>query len=413
MTSWRVAVTVLFFLYFPAIATGILELEMPLPDTGTDRITATLALVFPDSLAGTDVHALLVSASGTQSVLLPGGKLRPWEADFVEGLRAFARGEPPAKADSAWARLRGRRLPLVLQSYVNVDVGFLLCLRGETAAAESLWLREWRHRARANEGAWRNLLGLYLARRRYESANVLLDEVLREQPHNRVAAMSKASLVRMLRPDSEWEEFLQSKSSPRDSLPDLQIAYGELLESREQYQDAVHFLDLGLGKMPAYGRGWLLLAKAQYHLGYHYFALDCLANAGRAGYGEADLYELYARVLRACCMGEDDPRATRALESAQHLLEQGLPKDLRRRSMTQLLYHVYCQNLKPDAARQLRETLWFHFEGPGQAVPPLGKAAWPRTGLDSLGLLIHFGLFVQDIAWVTALRDSDFYQPVY
>ena len=411
MIRWSAVGTLLLLTCLRVRAIGILELEVPLPDTGTEKVAAALALVFPDSMGSTDTRALLQASSGTQSLLLPGGRLRPYEADFVEGLRAFTRGENAGKADSAWARLRTRRLNSTLKSCLNVDMGFLLCLRGETVAAESLWTREWRRRAPAREGAWRNLLGLYLARDRHEAANLLLDEVLREQPHSRVAAMARASLLRHLRPDSEWEAFLRSKSSPSDSLPDLQIAYGELLESRRRHEEAVHFLDLGLAKLSGYGRGWFLLAEAQYHLGYHYFALDCLANAGRAGYHEADLFELYARILRACCMSDADPRAEKALDDAQKFLEEGLPKDLHRRSMAQLLYHIYCQNRNPGAADQLEESLWFHFEGPGQAAPPLGMGAWPRTGLPSQALSIRFGL--HDFQWVMALRKSDLYKAVY
>ncbi len=409
MRKWHAAAWILWA-YLPGAALGILELEVPLPVAG-EKVGSTLALVFPDSLAGTDVHALLVAESGTRSVLLPRGKLKPSEAEFVEGLRGFARGGSPEKVDSIWGRLRGRKFNPVLGSCVRVDMGFLRCLRGETRAAESIWLQEWLSRAPASEGAWRNLLGLYLAQRRFGEADQLLDEVLYEQPHNRVAALAKASLLRQLRPDSEWEDFLRSKSSPQDSMPDLQIAYGEFLESHGQYQDAVHFLDLGLAQMSEYGRGWFLLAEAQYHLGYDYFALDCLANAGRAGYDKADLYELYARTLRDCCMGADDPRATRAINEAQHFLEEGLPKDLQNRSMAQLLYHIYCENLNPEAAQHLREDLWFHFEGPGHDAPALGYAAWPRAGLDAQGLLIDFGLY--DLTWVMALGHTDFYQAVY
>jgi tetratricopeptide (TPR) repeat protein len=398
-------------LFLRLAGAGVLELEMPWTSPEGERTTATLALAFPDVLAGADVHALLASSAEAREVLLPGGELRPWEADFLEGLRAFARGGPYSKADSAWNRLRERTPDPVLRAYVGVDLGFLLCLRGETASAESLWTGEWRRRGPAWEGAWRNLLGLYSAQHRYAEAERLLDAVLREQPHNRAASLAKAAFLRQHRPDSEWEEFLQSRSSPRDSLPDLQIAYGDLLASHGRDEEAVRFLDLGLARLPGYGRGWWLLAQSQYRLGYHYFALDCLANAGRAGYREADLYELYARVLRACCMGDEDPRAAQAREAARKFLEEGLPKDLHRRSMAQLLYHIYCQSRNPAAAQRLREALWFHFEGPSHAIPALGAGHWIRGGLDSHGLAIRFGL--RDLGWVMELRETDFYQAFY
>ena len=153
----------------PVQALGILELRVPVSDGGGGQIEASLAVAFPDSLSGTDVHALLTAVSGTQTVLLPGGQLRTVEADFVEGLRAFSKGGSPQKADSLWARLRGRRLEPALQSAFNVNMGFLLCLRGDTRNAETLWKREWNRAAPAREAAWRNLLALYLAQRNFET----------------------------------------------------------------------------------------------------------------------------------------------------------------------------------------------------------------------------------------------------
>lgn len=387
---------------------GFLELEVPVTDGNGERVVATLTLAFPDSLAGTDVHALLAATSGTETVILPRGRLRPLEADFVEGLRAFAKGTNLGRADSLWSRLRGRKLEPHLQSAFTVNTGFLLCLRGDAHGAESIWMREWRAGVLAEEAAWRNLLGLYLAQRRYAAASRLVDVVLKKQPRNAVAAVAKSSLLRELRPDSEREAFLRSKSSPADSMPYIQLEYGEWLETRGFYQDAVKFLDFGLAVLPGEGRGWRVLAEAQYHLGYYYFALNCLQNAERSGYHRTDLYELYAKVLRGCCMGEADSRAEQSRKAVEHILEEGLPRDFHSRSMAQLLYHIYSQNLKPDAADQLRKTLWFHFEGPPQIAPVLGYDQWTRAGLDAQGLRIRFGFY--DFFWVTALRDSDFYQ---
>src|SRR6202012_94430 len=119
------------------------------------------------------VQALL-AARGPQEIL-PHGRLSPAEADFVEGLREFTLGKYSEKGDSAWARLRGRRMAPVLRSCVEVDMGFLWALRGELGNAESAWDREWGEGAPAHEAAWRNLLGLYLAQRRYAKAEGLLN----------------------------------------------------------------------------------------------------------------------------------------------------------------------------------------------------------------------------------------------
>ncbi len=399
----RNAAWFLFLALMRAGALGAFEFEAPADDR-EDRHPATLVIVFPDSIAGADPRALAFGAakSGT---LFPGGEPSPAEREFVEGLRAFTAGNT-VKADEIWTALRAGRLHPLLRSCANVNAGVLLCLRGESAAAESLWTGEWSRRAPAAEGAWRNLLGVFLAWRRFREAAPLLHAVLREHPRNRVATAAQAALLRQLRPDSEWEEFLRTKSSPEDSLPELQLAYGELLVSRGRWAEAGKVLDLALAALPRQGRGWRLLAEAQFRLGYYVFALKCLENALRSGYRESDLYELYASVLRACCLGGDEEQSDQARRAAESLLEEGLPKDLHRRSMAQLLYHVYCQNGKPEAAWRLQESLWFHFEGPRQTAVPLG--AWGWSASPSQGLRIRFGLY--SFSWVTALRDGDFYR---
>ncbi len=395
-------------LFSSASALGTFELQGFVTDAGGAKTTATLVLTYPDSLAGSEVRALLAAnRPGTEWTLLPRGELTETEREFLEGLRDFAGGGPDQASD-AWGKLRGLRLHPLLQSCLNVDEGLLLCLRGETAAAESVWTREWRRRAPAAEGAWRNLLGIYTAEGRYDEANRLLNAVLKEQPRNHLAILSQAALIKQTQTDSDWEDFLRAHTAPRDSLPDLQLEYGEMLVDQKHWAQAVPVLDHGLSAQPHAGQAWLDLADAQYHLEYYVFALTCLQNAWRAGYQESEFYELYARVLRACCMAGDDANSAEARRTAEHLLEEGLPKDLNRRSMAQLLYHVYCQNGKPEAAMELRKNLWFHFEGPSQIPPPIGYDEWPQAGLDHLRLHIQFGLYAFN--WVMALRRTDFYQ---
>jgi hypothetical protein len=113
-------------------------------------------------------------------------------------------------------------------------------------------------------------------------------------------------------------------------------------------------------------------------------------------------------VLPACCSGDADPRAVKARAGAQELLEKGLPKNLHKRSMAQLLYHMYSQNFKPDAARALRENLWFHFEGPAHDAPPLGAGLWRHEGLDAHGLRLKPGLY--SLTWMLALRNGEMFR---
>jgi tetratricopeptide (TPR) repeat protein len=405
--SGRTALLLALWAFAPAAGLGILEMETWVSGSADGRDPAVLALVFPDTLGGTDMRVLLSPSKAGTTTFLPSGKLTSAEAAFVEGLRAFASGRAD-QASAAWAGLRHRRLDPLLRSCLNVNAGLVLCLRGEASEAEALWKREWKSRAPAAEGAWRNLLGLYLARRSFGPAQELLDRVLSEDPRSRTAALAKASLLRQTRPDAEVEAFLKEKSAARDSLPELQAAYGEFLAEKERWAEATPVLERALAALPRHGRGWRLLAESQYRRGYYFFALDCLENAFRAGYRESDLYELFARALRACCMAVEDERSVKARRTAERLLEEGLPKDLHRRSMAHLLYHVYCQNRKPEAARRLEQDLWFHFQGPEPSVPSLGFGVWRPEGLESLGLDIRIGL--HSLTWMTALRHREFYR---
>jgi hypothetical protein len=111
-------------------------------------------------------------------------------------------------------------------------------------------------------------------------------------------------------------------------------------------------------------------------------------------------------VLHACCTGDEDPRAVKARAAAQELLEKGLAKDLHRRSAAQLLYTLYAQNLKPDAANALEKNLWFHFDPFPRDVPPLGDTSWAsERGFDALGLRVNPGVY--GLTWVLGMRGRD------
>lgn len=386
---------------------GILEIEAALP-VESSSVAVTWAFGFPDTSADTDTRAILESlAPGKGPPLLPRGRLSPSEETFLAGLRAVMDGKVREAAER-WDRLRPQSLPSALHGNLRVNAGVLLALRGETAAAEENWLREWREQGAAREAAWRNLLALRLAQNRVRDAESLLEDVLAKDPRHRLALLAKAAFIRQFRAPAEWESYLREQASAEDASPDMQLAYGELLTDRGRYEEAVRMLDRGLAERPGAGHGWFQLARAQYRLGYYYFAIDCLQNAGRAGYQSPDFYELYARVLHACCTDDEDARAVRARAAAEELLEKGLEKDLHRRSMAQLLYHLYCLNGKPDAAKTLERDLWFHFEGPRRDVPGLGDPVWPRTDPGARELRVKPGIY--SLTWVLALRESDVYR---
>ncbi len=392
-----------------------LEFDAFLPVRGEGGAQDELAVpvnwsaAFPDTLAGADTRAILASiAPGKGQTLLPRGKLTPQEEIFVVGLRAFMDGNP-RRAAEAWTALRGRTPSADLAASQRANVGLLHALRGDTAGAEAIWLKEWRSGSPAAAGSWRNLLALRMAQGRWRDADAAITERLREDPRDRAALVARAALLWRFRPEPEWVAFLKARAEEDKAVPEMQLLYAEYLLGKKRLGEAVIYFDKGLAARPSAGRAWYLLAEAQYRQGYLYFALDCLQNAGRAGYVEADFHELYARVLHACCTGDEDPRAVRARAAAQELLEKGLAKDLHRRSAAQLLYTLYAQNLKPEAANALENNLWFHFDSLRRDVPPLAHEDWvSERGFDALGLRVNPG--VHGLTWVLGMRERDLWR---
>lgn len=389
-----------------------LDFDVAVPargEQGAQSVPVTWSAAFPDTLAGTDTRAILASiAPGQGQTLLPRGRLSPQEEVFVVGLRALMDGNP-RRAAEAWSALRGRALSLDLAASQRANAGLLRGLAGDTAGAEAIWLKEWRSGSPAAAGSWRNLLALRMAQGRWRDADAAISQRLREDPRDRAALVARAALLWRFRPEPEWAAFLKARADEDKAVPEMQLMYAEYLLNKRRFDEAVVYFDKGLAGRPSAGRGWYLLAEAQYRQGYLYFALDCLQNAGRAGYAEADFHELYARVLHACCTGDEDPRAVKARAAAQELLEKGLAKDLHRRSAAQLLYTLYAQNLKPEAARALERNLWFHFDALRRDVPPLGDPNWASgRGFDAAGLRVNPG--VHGLTWVLKMRDRDVYR---
>lgn len=439
----RVALAILLGLLLPLgprAGVGWLEMEafLPVPAAaaGTERaVPVTWVVGYPDTLASTDTRAILASLSpGQGQPLLPRGTLTPHEEAFLAGLRAFLDNDPRTTV-AAWQLLRAGPvsanlapgLSPELAASLRVNLAVLQALRGEHAGAERAWLAEWNRRPRpgrrdgspAAEGAWRNLVALYMAQNRWSDASARIAEQLRGAPRHRLALLAEAALLWQTRPEAEWAEHVRSRATEDSASPDMQLLYAEHLLRRggpsapaADVELAVQFFDRALEKNPGAGRGWFLLAEAQFRLGYYYFALDCLQNAARGGYIGPDFHELYARVLYTCCTGDEDPRATKARAAAQDLLEKGLVKDLHRRSAAQLLRTLYAQNLKPDAAAALEKSMWFHFTGPRQDVPRLGEPAWQSLGRPGLSpgaamLVVKPGMY--GLTWMLALRDRDLY----
>jgi tetratricopeptide (TPR) repeat protein len=387
-----------------------LELHGPsLPGDSTQN-DLPFYLAFPDSLGPLKVRVFLEAPKERAREMLKGAdwQARPLsliEKRFLAALRDFMDGR--IREAGAEIGSLSRQPQLKLQPFLRIDKGLLMLLAGFPQDAE----REWRRGLRGKDGdgvcaevAWRNLYSLYLADGDFKNAHGLVDEALKSAPKNKWVIFAKGYLLRMLAPGEEWESFLREKSSWKDSLFEIQIAYGKFLKDQGKLSEAAKYYSRGLEGAPNNGPAWLELADIYYRLGYMIFAQTCIRKAFRYGINDPYIFELFSLVLQN--FNGSGTRGEETWRMAQMLLEEGFPHDLQSRSMAQLLYHVYCHNGKIEAAENLRQNFWFHFEGPGRSKPfPLGgPKSRPKLGLSIRLSEISFPL-------IRAMEGIDFYEP--
>lgn len=403
---------------------GFLELRLPGPPGSEPTLPAPFHLVYPITLAGLDVRSFLEASDDQAGALLSPSlattrRLTQEEKQLLAGLRFLAAGRP-ADAHGNLAQA-AKTLKPALRECLQVNAALLLYLAGMPEEAEIDWLRAVNGGGGdgPREGAWRNLYSLYLTRRDFGKAHSLVEDALRARPDNRWAQIAKGFLLRMLGTEDEWEGFLRDKSSWKDSLHGIQIAYGKFLAEQGQYEEAVRYYNRGLEGAPANGPAWLELADVYYRLGYLVFSEECMQQAFHHGIADPYVFELYAKVLVDFSEMADTGRvmqgmgfrldtawASRQWRRAERIVEDGLPKALHSRSMTQLLYRLYCRNGRVEAARNLRSDMWFHFLGPAPPARCPRLAGPVRRGMAGITPRLTYVTF----PLVLRLQLSDYYE---
>lgn len=402
----------LFCAWAYAAGSNCKYVEFQLPGRQSDSLQTDLPfyLAFPESLASISVHDFLEETPTKAKFFLQASDwnskpISSADRHFLGALRLFMEGKI-REAGSELAVIASNP-PAKLRWPLQIDRGLLLILFGLPKDAEKAWravLMAGGENGSCAEGAWRNLYSYYLASHDIKNAHGLVEQALKVAPKNKWANFAKGFLLRMLDPGDNWETFLREKSSWQDSLFEIQIAYGKFLKDKGQLAEAAKYYSRGLEGSPKNGPGWLELADIYFRLDYFVFSETCLRQAFYFGISDPYIFELYSRILQA-----GNPNASGSnerWEAAERVLETGFPHDLHSRSMAQLLYHVYCHNLKAEAAANLRKEFWFHFEGPRQihqaplAGPTFSASAKLRMPLSE----ITFPL-------IRILKTTDFYEP--
>ncbi len=420
--KWAVCVLWSAVTYAAASGCRYLEFRAPGETRGGEIREVPLYLAFPDTLGLVSVRAFLEAPAAKAADML---KQSDWqikslsmpERRTLKALRDLIDGRARESGEDIAAVLP--QAPARLKSTLRVDRALIMFLAGFPADAEKDWQNVLKAGSDCEEVAWRNLYSLYLGRKDFAKAHGLVDEILKGDPKNKWANAAKGYLLRMLMAGEDWEKFLKEKSSWKDSLFEIQIAYGKFLKDQGQLEEARKYYNRGLEGAPKNGQAWLELADIQYKLGYFVFAETCLRNAFSAGINDPYVFELYGlvltglssyaasgRAMRELGYGWDSAWAARCWLMAERILEDGFPHDLRSRSMAQLLYHLYCHNGKVEAAENLRRGFWFHFTGP--AIPknvPLGEPPFPYGP--------HLSVWVSYIGYplIAAAGSTDFFEP--
>jgi tetratricopeptide (TPR) repeat protein len=148
----------------------------------------------------------------------------------------------------------------------------------------------------------------------------------------------------------------------------LRKTYGGLLLKQGRYHEAAQMFQKAVDVNPQDGDSWVALGRAFKEQGLWIFAEESIRHALRVGTHDLDVYSLYAQVVLHFFVGRDRSDGEAALSEAQSLLERAMALQWHNAATARLLFDVYGWLGNPKAANSLRQSLWFHFEGPDWAV---------------------------------------------
>jgi tetratricopeptide (TPR) repeat protein len=428
----------LFSLSVSAMDKAPLLVKFIIPNTGTSESVRSLPvfLALPDSLCGIFVPRFMAATKTQAAGLAENGDKRCLEKNpagrrFLALLRAMGENRVDDAVDYFLA-LRKSRMPARLKYCVQLNEAVFKYMLGDTQSAEKrlLYLLDkypWK------EASWKNLFSLYMARGRYQKADELVESILANSPKTLWAQEYKINLIQMLGTRSDLIQYLKAKSSWRDSLFAIQIAYARLLKEDGEYHRAVKYFNRGLEGNPKNGDGWLELAEIHFKQDNLELARKCLSLAIKAGINNPLYFEILSHIIRdriwfylqrrrlyendkqicfyvarpGACMREFNRMSEVNVDSnlvrIKSMLEEAFVQGMNIRRLAHTLYFVYGALGWKNHAENLRTQFSFHFTAPypkrqtfGQQAFPFQRQAWLATRFSTnahfwLGPLLRYG----------------------
>ena len=96
----------------------------------------------------------------------------------------------------------------------------------------------------------------------------LIDQALEIYPNDAVGLANRGTALDYLNRTSEAIDSYEEAVRLDGTNPNILFALGELLYNNEQYENSIHYLEMGLKINPARANGWYWLAQAHYYLGH-------------------------------------------------------------------------------------------------------------------------------------------------
>ncbi len=371
-------------------------------------------ITFPDSLCGLEVEHILFNDSlppiwrknlSIQACLDSNQSYWP----FLSTMRAFVHGEIKQSFEG-FVSLRKFKKPSLLQYCTLVNQGVLKFLAGEPKRARKDFIRA-QAASPWDQAALRNLFSLYFSMGWLVQADSLVEHVMTEKRGAFWAQQYKINLIQFLGTRSDLLMYLAKKSSWRDSLFEIQIAYGMLLKQNNQLALAEKYFARGLEGNPKNGMGWLELAQLYQEQNRLKHMWHCMRMGIEAGTNNPIYFDLLAHLMQeqifitfdrlkknrekyANCILSWAPGACREyyenaakeyiipeFQRFRKTLEHAFLQGFHSRAIAQQLVNVYGGLGLKTHADNLRAQFWFHFRSPAPHRLPFGLHFSQNTGL--------------------------------